>query len=700
MQQCEKPPKGGSGDERSAQCGKAGRQRARTQHRCTQPRPQLLGSVLTNPLPLAVSQPGVCHSGGVAVVVVNSPTANAPRAVPHQPQSTRPVPDKRAEPLPPRPICSGPAKRARPVPQHLIAQLGLPASLWRGAAMPWQAWDSSSGTLQPPQTKVQSQQIHRTLATTPGELSGAHEQRASTEWGTFHQRQKQREAQQKQQQRPQSQQQQWPQPQQQQQQRPSVQPRQPTPAPVRQAQANKPQPNRSEFVPRWQARRQHPGGRSGAEAPPPAPKTREDERNITIARAGMLGLNEPLGGSQEHEWVRRPTPGQLQLADSLQQHQQQLALHAASRSNGRLETALSHWSRFTQALEGRVQFKPLVGGPGDAANARYNRSTLAMFEDFVRRAPPLGTTKGEHVKAGTAKDYAGAIATYRSITAGYDIAGSDDDPVGPRAAKQMRLEDGPAGDRALSLGVRATDLRKAFPGWPIDTLEGTLEWGVATFLLNVVGRGADAGTVNSRDVPDPRCDLMWSHLIWTAAEHTPDRVPAVTAHIVPSKDTHATKKREPVPISRRSATHPAYSDPVDAYDWILHAWRARSAMVPHASRASTLFWCHADGTPFCSADVASIGKRIAQLAGWPPEAVAQVGAKCFRIGGASDYRDHFGAVEGKELLKRRGRWASDIFHIYSRASLPEQLRASARVGDTEGMDYERVFRGFTQPTTR
>ena len=644
MQQCEKPPKGGSGDERSAQCGKAGRQRARTQHRCTQSRPQLLGSVLTNPLPLAVSQPG--------------------------------VPDKRAEPLPPRPICSGPAKRARPAPQHLIAQLGLPASLWRGAAMPWQAWDSSSGTLQPPQTKVQSQQIHRTLATTPGELSGAHEQRASTEWGTFHQRQKQREAQQQQQQR------------------------QPTPAPVRHAQANKPQPNRSEFVPRWQARRQHPGGRSGAEAPPPAPKTREDERNITIARAGMLGLNEPLGGSQEHEWVRRPTPGQLQLADSLQQHQQQLALHAASRSNGRLETALSHWSRFTQALAGRVQFKPLVGGPGDAANARYNRSTLAMFEDFVRRAPPLGTTKGEHVKAGTAKDYAGAIATYRSITAGYDIAGSDDDPVGPRAAKQMRLEDGPAGDRALSLGVRATDLRKAFPGWPIDTLEGTLEWGVATFLLNVVGRGADAGTVNSRDVPDPRCDLMWSHLIWTAAEHTPDRVPAVTAHIVPSKDTHATKKREPVPISRRSATHPAYSDPVDAYDWILRAWRARSAMVPHASRASTLFWCHADGTPFCSADVASIGKRIARLAGWPPEAVAQVGAKCFRIGGASDYRDHFGAVEGKELLKRRGRWASDIFHIYSRASLPEQLRASALVGDTEGMDYERVFRGFTQPTTR
>ena len=77
-----------------------------------------------------------------------------------------------------------------------------------------------------------------------------------------------------------------------------------------------------------------------------------------------------------------------------------------------------------------------------------------------------------------------------------------------------------------------------------------------------------------------------------------------------------------------------------------------------------------------------------------------MGAKCFRIGGASDYRDHFGAVEGKELLKRRGRWASDIFHIYSRASLPEQLRASALVGDTEGMDYERVFRGFTQPTTR
>ena len=82
------------------------------------------------------------------------------------------------------------------------------------------------------------------------------------------------------------------------------------------------------------------------------------------------------------------------------------------------------------------------------------------------------------------------------------------------------------------------------------------------------------------------------------------------------------------------------------------------------------------------------------------EEVARVGAKCFRIGGASDYRDRFGPEGGAALLKSRGRWASDIHSIYSRASLTEQLHASAAVGDIDGRDLERVFPGYTQPARR
>lgn len=76
--------------------------------------------------------------------------------------------------------------------------------------------------------------------------------------------------------------------------------------------------------------------------------------------------------------------------------------------------------------------------------------------------------------------------------------------------------------------------------------------------------------------------------------------------------------------------------------------------------------------------------------------VQHVGAKCFRIGGATDFRDKFGP-SGRELLRGRGRWGSDIDEIYSRTILDEQLRASAAVGDASGVELERAFPGWAQP---
>ena len=73
-----------------------------------------------------------------------------------------------------------------------------------------------------------------------------------------------------------------------------------------------------------------------------------------------------------------------------------------------------------------------------------------------------------------------------------------------------------------------------------------------------------------------------------------------------------------------------------------------------------------------------------------------------RVGGASDFRDLFdcstaGLEEAERVLKKRGRWLSDIAFIYARASLDTSLEASARLADVTGRDVESAFSGWAEP---
>ena len=54
----------------------------------------------------------------------------------------------------------------------------------------------------------------------------------------------------------------------------------------------------------------------------------------------------------------------------------------------------------------------------------------------------------------------------------------------------------------------------------------------------------------------------------------------------------------------------------------------------------------------------------------PP--AAEVGAKAFRVGGATDGRARLGD-RSEAVLKQRGRWESDVALIYQRPRLAEQL---------------------------
>ena len=49
------------------------------------------------------------------------------------------------------------------------------------------------------------------------------------------------------------------------------------------------------------------------------------------------------------------------------------------------------------------------------------------------------------------------------------------------------------------------------------------------------------------------------------------------------------------------------------------------------------------------------------------------------------------------MLKKRGRWRSDIAFIYARTSLDSSLEASARLADVSGRDIESAFAGWAEP---
>eukprot|EP00965_Chrysotila_dentata_P076575 2528312-Pleurochrysis_carterae.AAC.1 len=69
------------------------------------------------------------------------------------------------------------------------------------------------------------------------------------------------------------------------------------------------------------------------------------------------------------------------------------------------------------------------------------------------------------------------------------------------------------------------------------------------------------------------------------------------------------------------------------------------------------------------------------------------GAKCWRIGGATDLRDVLGdgsQPRNDQTARPLARWASDVAEVYQRALVDGQLDASARVASARGVDMEAL----------
>ena len=139
------------------------------------------------------------------------------------------------------------------------------------------------------------------------------------------------------------------------------------------------------------------------------------------------------------------------------------------------------------------------------------------------------------------------------------------------------------------------------------------------------------------------------------------------------------------------------------YDAIVIAWRAATGSLPPANGRATgplrdqpFFISARRGLPVWNTnDTRALAQKMAIFLGEDP---SEYGGKSFRIGGATDWREVFGA-DAERIITQRGRWHSDIASLYQRALAEAHLRGSTAVGDAFGADLESLCKGWTQPAS-
>eukprot|EP00965_Chrysotila_dentata_P164954 5446363-Pleurochrysis_carterae.AAC.1 len=175
----------------------------------------------------------------------------------------------------------------------------------------------------------------------------------------------------------------------------------------------------------------------------------------------------------------------------------------------------------------------------------------------------------------------------------------------------------------------------------------------------------------------------------------------VLVDIVATKDTYARNTVVPMPVRRLRRDGARGVDPLCPYDTLRAAWDARVHAVPvsertHGRPSSSPFFTSGDGMEAWSSITSrEVARRMATACGENPE---DFGAKCWRIGAATDLRDVLGDGS-RAMIKQRGRWASDVAEVYQRALVDRQLDASARVANARGVDMEALVEGWSQPSS-
>jgi hypothetical protein len=363
----------------------------------------------------------------------------------------------------------------------------------------------------------------------------------------------------------------------------------------------------------------------------------------------------------------------------------------------RAATALEWLNHFTN-VTGRVPFLTLRHA-GDIERAMYNAETLEALAEFMRvRGSRQRGHIGEPLKADTIDSYISAIKTIRSVEAHSAVTIDAINTIAPRASKQQRLAQ-PANDRALKRGIRASHLRILSALVDRTTAQGKTEWAAALLAHNIVLRGAELGTA-PHIAFDPSRHLTYMNIEFREPCADSNWCLWLIVWLQPAKDQSGTSRRFPMAIQRRSRHCAFGADPMCTYDALIAAIQVRTGIqgpfrtglhIRGPMARCAVFTIN--GRVWNTDDTRNLARRYARLLGLDP---SEFGGKSFRIGGATDWRDVFG-IEAERVTRERGRWASDIAHIYQRALASTHLRGSAAVGDATSADLESMCRGWAQP---
>ena len=272
----------------------------------------------------------------------------------------------------------------------------------------------------------------------------------------------------------------------------------------------------------------------------------------------------------------------------------------------------------------------------------------------------------------------------------------------------MRREDGPSGDRKLSLPMGNGHLVKlADPNCHFDTSSSTFactRWALLHTMLHCLMRGGEPGTCSVNSAFDPKTGLCWSHFKWmdlasgltaTITDKNGLIYFVLTILVYAIKDVNATHKRVPIQIRSKHPTSYGLRDIKCPYTAIWRSWCQRLDQEDVTAKNLEPFFTNAQGEALDTDTIRAFIREAAAALSLNPELF---GSSALRRGGATDLRDVLGSHAAKELIKQRGRWATDIYDIYARASTREHAEASAAIGRADALTLETSNPGWTQPT--
>jgi hypothetical protein len=433
-----------------------------------------------------------------------------------------------------------------------------------------------------------------------------------------------------------------------------------------------------------------------------------DKSAHTWARLDRLCLG-PLVVRPAYEWTAHPSAGEILLTKRLRASIEERV--RKSTDPAKLGTALTYVEAFTAALRSRPLFMAR-GGPIDSQAAAYNAESMSMLAEHIRT---MGSIRpghiGETLSADTVFDYCGTFAAAVNASTHARITVPAFDTRRRKQQKHMLKADGPksSGDqRARRLGFRGRLLRQVVSSnFDRSSARGAFRWLVAMFTYSCILRPGEPGKGKGKTPFDPARGITLASLVfWSPAETQNERW-AVVPMIVPSKDQTGRAERRPCPIAARLPGAEPSGDPLCTYSLVLDHWRKRKACVcrrrPFCSPPDSCADCSSaplfvwPGTErvWASQDGLDVVRDMAVAIGVDP---LEFGGYSLRIAAASDICDKYGEERGSHIVTRRGRWGTDISHIYRRNTAADQLEASATMVDADGLEMEALLPGWSQPT--